>query len=365
MNELLAFIMIPLSGIALITILNVITLPRLQPAQPVRFPFVSVLIPARDEAENIGRTIRMLLEQDYPAFEVIILDDCSQDGTAGEARRASRGDPRLALLSGLPLPDGWLGKNWACHQLAQQATGDVLLFTDADVRWGRGALRAAIANFQTSRADMLAVLPTQETCTWGERLIVPLMALAIIGYLPIPAVHHIPWPSFAAANGQCLLFKRDAYQRLGGHKSVRTSIIEDVSLARQAKRSGLRLRLADGAGLVVNRMYENWIQVRDGFAKNILAGHGNLFFLAASTIFHWLLFVVPWLWLFVDWRRALPLVLLGVGVRCVSAAVTRQRLQDGLLMPLSVFLISLIALRSAIWYIRDGGPHWRGRIIKT
>lgn len=365
MNFLLVFITLALSGMALISILNALTYSHLRPGKPEEPPFVSVLIPARNEAATIKRTLRLLLAQDYPHFEVIVLDDASSDGTSEAVRRASSSDPRLRLLHGHPLPSGWLGKAWACQQLFQQAKGDLLLFTDADVCWQPGALSAVVRQFQQSGAHLLAVFPTQETLSWGERLVIPLMGMAILGYLPILAAHHIPWASFAAANGQCLLFERAAYVRIGGHRVVKTSLIEDVSLARQVKRHGLHLRLVDGAGLVSNRMYRNWPEVRDGFAKNIIAGHGNLFFLALSTVFHWLVFILPWVWLFVDWRTALPLVLLGVNVRALSAALTRQRLADSLLMPLSVALMTVIALRAAYWQVCLGGPQWRGRTIKT
>ncbi|MFZ5819348.1 MAG: glycosyltransferase [Chloroflexota bacterium] len=364
MNLLLGFVALALLGMALISILNALTYPRLRPGRLEQTPLVSILIPARNEAATIERTIRWLLAQDYPDFEIIVLDDASSDGTAAAVRRASDSDPRLLLFPGLPLPENWLGKSWACQQLSRQAKGDLLLFTDADVRWHPGALKAIVRQFQQSRAHLLAVFPTQETVTWGERLVIPLMGMAILGYLPIPAVHHIPWAAFAAANGQCLLFERAAYERIDGHQAVKTSLIEDVSLARLVKRHGLRLRLADGTGLVSNRMYGNWPEVRDGFAKNIIAGHGNLFFLSISTLFHWLAFVLPWAWLFVDWRSALPLVLLGVAVRALSAALTRQRLPDSLLMPLSVALMTVIALRAAAWQVRFGGPQWRGRAIQ-
>jgi len=364
MNYLLAFPALALFGIAVISILNALTFPRLRLRQAGKTPLVSILIPARNEADNIGSTLRLLLEQDYPSFEIIVLDDNSSDGTLEIARSVSDTDPRAYVLSGLPLPDGWLGKNWACHQLARRARGDLLLFTDADVRWNPGALSAVVRHSDENCADLLAIFPTQETVTWGERLVVPLMGLAISGYLPVLAVHHIPWAAFAAANGQCLLFDRGAYVRIGGHQAVKTSLIEDVSLARHVKRRGLRLRMADGAGLVSNRMYHTWAEVRNGFAKNIVAGHGGLFFLTLSTIFHWMIFVLPWFWLFIDWRSAFLLILPGIVIRALSAALTRQRLRDSLFMPLSVALMTIIALQAVTWQVRFGGPLWRGRTIK-
>jgi chlorobactene glucosyltransferase len=394
--------------ISFITIVNTFTFPRLKPGQELSpSPSISVLIPARNEARVIARTVEHLLAQDFAPLEICILDDHSSDGTAEAALQAARGEAsgnvpgiaRVKIVQGADLPAGWGGKNWACHQLSQVAQGEWLLFTDADVLWQPQALGGLVSAMQSSQADLTTVWPTQHTHTWGERLVVPLMALAILGYLPVLAVHHIPWPVFAAANGQCLLFRRPAYDRVGGHAGVKGSIIEDVSLAKKIKAAGLRLRMMDGAGLVSCRMYQNWTEVRDGYAKNILAGHGNsIFLLTLSALFHWLVFLVPWLWLGLGWlwqgqlqapwfwQASLPawpawlglpawpawldwpawptlLIMLGIGVRALTAAVTRQRVLDAVLLPISVLLMTRIALQSMYWKLKYGGPRWKGRTL--
>ena len=175
-------------------------------------PLVSILIPARNEANAIANTIRALRAQTYAPFEVILLDDQSTDGTREIARAAAQGDPRFQIIAGQPLLEGWLGKNWACHQLSNEARGRVLIFSDADVQWQPDALRALVAMMQRTQADLLTVWPTQITVTRSERLVVPLIALAIFGYLPALLVEKSPYPSLAAANGQCLVFKKSAYQ---------------------------------------------------------------------------------------------------------------------------------------------------------
>jgi chlorobactene glucosyltransferase len=363
-----------------ISVDNARRFPRLSLAQrsdgdqPQVLPSVSILIPARNEAATIGSTVRSLLDQTYPQLEVIVLDDGSTDGTATVAQRAGQGDARLSIQQGAPLPAGWGGKNWACHQLAGQARHDLLLFTDADVRWQPSALAAVVGELQQRRADLLTVWPTQITHRWGERLVVPLMGLAVLAYLPVWLAHETPYPAAAAANGQCLLFQREAYAAIGGHAAVRGEIVEDVRLAQRIKAAGLRLRMADGAGLVQTRMYHTWADVRNGFAKNILAGHWNSqALLFGSTLFHLLLFVWPWLWLMAGflgfnisgrpWWPGL-LVLLGIGVRMVTARATRQRLLDALAMPCSALLMSWIAAQALWWRWRYGGPVWKGRVMR-
>jgi chlorobactene glucosyltransferase len=348
---------------ALIAIFNALTFPRLSSKSSSfsPLPSVSILIPARDESAVIAETVNSWLAQTYPDFEILILNDNSSDDTAELARRTADGDPRARVLSGASLPEGWKGKNWACHQLSQAARGEILLFTDADVGWDPRALSALVAEMNRSDADLLTVWPTQVTRTWAERLVVPLMGFVIIGYLPVLAVHYIPWPIFAAATGQCLAFRRDTYEKIGGHAAVREALVEDMAFAYAIKRNHLRLRAADGAGLLSARMYRGWPEVRDGFAKNILGGHADsLIFLALSTLFHWALFLFPWFWLFFDPASAALLCAVGLLVRLLTAAVTRQRLVDALFMPVSVLLMTVIAGRAVQWHF-TGGPRWKGR----
>jgi chlorobactene glucosyltransferase len=375
---ILLLVSLSLVVMGVIAVLNAITLPRLgkgldsnpvEREESATLPLISILVPMRDEADVIANSVRAWLAQDDRAFEVLILDDASSDGSAEAARKAAKGDPRLTVIAGKPLPEGWTGKNWACHQLSEAASGEVLVFTDADVQWMPVALRHLRAAMDNTGADVYTVWPTQHTVTWAERLLVPMMALAIVGYLPAPAVHNLPWASLAAANGQCLAFRRAAYEKVGGHTYVRSQIVEDVVLARQAKRLGLRLRMADGAGLILCRMYRDWTSVRDGFAKNILTGHGGAGFLLLSALFHWLVFIFPWVWLVIGWIGgytfrypiwALALAATGLALRGLTAAVTRQRVGDAFLMPVSVVLMTLVAGQALRWRW-SGGPAWKGR----
>ena len=365
MNDWLTLSFFPLVIIALVAILNAFTFPRLEPNSPPQpTPLVSILIPMRNEARHIGETVRSLLAQTYPCFEVILVDDQSEDGSAQAAKAAAPGDPRLKIIPGAPLPSGWLGKNWACHQAAQHARGELLLFSDADVRWHPQALSALVGQAQRSRADLLTCWPTQETRTWGERLTVPLMAFTILGYLPVLAVHYLPFRVFAAAMGQCLLFRRAAYEQIGGHATVRSRVVEDMAFAYAIKAARLRLRACDANGLLQTRMYANWQEARQGFAKNILAGHGNsVGFLLFSAVFHWWLFIVPWVLALTQrsWQAALFGVV-GVLTRMLTAVISRQRARDALLLPLSVVLMTLIAAQS-IWQHWQGQSVWKGRRI--
>jgi chlorobactene glucosyltransferase len=381
MNPLIFLLTCALGGIAGIALLNRFWFPRLPQAaaEDPDPPAVWVLIPARNEARTIVAAISGLRAQRFERWRLFVLDDQSDDGTAAIARAAAGGDPRISVLCGQLLPPDWVGKAWACQQLAAAAAAagaradDLLLFTDADVSWEPAALGAVLAEFRRSAADLLSVWPTQITVTPTERMIVPMMALAVQGYLPYLLVTHLPMASAAAANGQCLLFRKQAYDRIGGHRAVQHSVLDDVTLARATKRSGGRLAMADAGSLLHCRMYHGRDETLNGFAKNILAGHGdNVFWLLVSTLFHLGVYFVPALWLAagVIWPLPgwplQPLLLLGLGMaaRAITAAGTGQRWYDAWTLPLATCVMTYIALRSLWWHYFGGGLRWRGRTIK-
>lgn len=260
-----------------VLLLNLLTFRRPTGMLPNPAPFVSIVVPARNEALNIEACVRSLLAQDYPNFEVVVLDDNSEDETGAilAAILQEQGEKgRLRVLSGTPLPHGWAGKNWACHQLAlasRDVTEGYLLFTDADTVHHPACLRRAVAEATRDNLALLSLFPEQEVVTPAEQLVVPLLSLQILGYLPLLAMEYHPLPDVAAANGQYLLFQRNVYFAMGGHQAIAPEIAEDVSLARLSKRWG-RIRMANGAGLVRCRMYRNGAEVIRGFRRSFSSG---------------------------------------------------------------------------------------------
>ena len=367
MELIIYFIACVLIGLSLITIINVLTFPQLRKSEhPDKNPSVSILIPARNEAHIIQQTVTSILSQTYPNFELIVLNDNSTDHTREQL--ASIHDNRLSIINGKPLPTGWMGKSWACHQLSQQANADILLFTDADVQWSPDALTAIINHMNQHNADLLTVWSTQQTITPAERLTVPLMAFAILTYLPTFMTHHSPFSIFAAANGQCMAWKRSTYDAIGGHTLVANNVLDDVTFARHTKKSGYQLRMVDANQLIQCRMYNDWSSVRDGFAKNILAGYGNsVIALSLSTIFHFIVFLLPIILLITSSQYhflATLFIIQAMLIRALSASFTHQRVSDAIGMPLSVILMTRIALQSIIWHY-TGQARWKGRTINT
>src|SRR5690606_26283730 len=215
---------------------------------------LSLLVPARNEEANIGDCVAALAGQG--ALEVLVLDDESTDATAARARAAlAATGARGAVLAGRPLPPGWRGKSFACAQLAGAASGDWLFFLDADVRLAPGGAARALRQARDAGADLASFFPRYTGEHWSNRVVVPWLYFFLTALLPVPEVLRTRHPRLAAAIGQAILIRRDVYARFGGHERVRERVIEDVSLAIEAKRAGLRVALLDGHRWLECRMY--------------------------------------------------------------------------------------------------------------
>ena len=346
-RAVVAFHAVKLAGVAV----NLVMFPTLRPQADAPGPAISVLVPARDEARRLPAALAGLLAQDVA--EIVVLDDQSRDATALVVQRAARADPRVRLVRGSPPPPGWTGKNWACQQLAAAARGDVLLFCDADVLLAPAAVDACWAQMRTQGADVFSVFPRQRTVTLGERLLVPLIDDVLLAFLPHPLLR-LPVPAAATANGQLLMFRRNAYDRLGGHATVAGDIIEDLALARRTRRAGLRLGLALGGDLVGTRMYAGYPESVRGFGKNLRAAHGaHDGALAMTAAWHLLAYTVPWLALRGGraWRAA---AVLGLAQRIlVNAKTGRGALGEAVLVPVTPLaalpVYALAFRRTAEW----------------
>ncbi len=297
-----------------------------EPREGVATPLVSILVPARDEAANIAACLRGLLGQTHPATEIVVCDDCSTDSTAAivQAIAAGRGEGRLRLLAGRPLPVGWSGKNWACHQLAGAARGDWLLFTDADTRHRPGSVAAALALARQHDAGLVSLLPRQVTGSFGERLLLPQLPLIVFAVLPIALVGRRAWWTmpFAGANGLYLFFRRDWYDTVGGYDAVRSAIAEDMRFAVETKRRGGGLVLADGGAVLDCRMY-------GGFADAWRGCSRNAFPAALESVPVFGLFAAAWALLFV----LPPLALASLGAATLGRRLCRSRVDARVLPP--------------------------------
>ncbi len=341
---------------------------------PARFPRVSVLVPARNEEHNIERCIRSLLAQDYPDFEVLALDDESTDRTRAILEALAGCDPRLKVLDGRPLEAGWLGKNWACAQLAAQAAGDLLYFTDADTFHRPRALRAMVTTMEGERADLVSGFPRQEVLTWGEKLLVPFFSWVMYSFMPLALAYRVKRPALACAIGQMLLIRRAAYYESGGHQAVRSSIPEDLALARRFAARGYRWRMMEVVHLISCRMYRSGREAYAGFAKNLFAVFG---FRLVPYLFAWLWLMMLFLKPVYDLGRyalgsapdvRLAAVLGNIALALALWLFTYRRLGLPLalaaLYPVTLLAMEVVALRS-MWLSLTGGLTWKGRSLAS
>jgi chlorobactene glucosyltransferase len=237
-------------------------------------PFVSVIVPARNERLNIERCLRSLTASRYAAFEVVVIDDRSEDETAAMASDAPAGNARdVRVIRGAELPEGWLGKPWACHQGADAARGELLLFTDADTTHAPDLLGRAVAGLREERADLLTVVGRQLMETFWERLVQPHIFLMMLFRFPSfeDTARNRRWRD-AIANGQFMLFPRRSYDLIGGHAGVRDEVVEDLVLAQHVKQAGLALRIRGAEDDLATRMYRSLSDLVAGWSKNLFVG---------------------------------------------------------------------------------------------
>lgn len=318
---------------------------------------ISVLVPARDEAERIGPTLASLQQLDGVA-EILVLDDNSTDATAQMVQSAGL----EVLRSSQEPPAGWLGKPWACQRLAEAASGDVLVFIDADVVLSSEAARAAAWLLAAGDLDLVCPYPRQLTHGWLQRLVQPLLQWSWLTFLPLALAERSSHPLLSAGNGQFVVVRRDAYFAAGGHAAVRGEVLEDLALVRRFKQTGHRVAMADGTHIATCRMYTGQGDLIEGYTKSLHAAFGP-----ATLVTLGFMYVLPGAVMLLSHdRRASAYALLAyataVGGRMAVAARTEQPRVDALAHPLSIVVLSALYARSVIAR-RRGSITWRGRSL--
>jgi chlorobactene glucosyltransferase len=361
------------SVILLIIFSNIYILHRgRRHSSPSTFPFVSILVPARNEEQNIKKCVNSLLAQDYPSFEVLVFDDQSNDRTLSILQEMASMSSHLRIISAASNLKRMGGKNQACAQLALQSNGEVLFFTDADTVHQPQALRSLVSTLTGEHADLLTGFPQQKMGSWGERLLVPFFSWASLCFNPIWLAYRCRLPWLSSAVGQVMLFRREAYQAVGGHAALRAAIIDDLMLARKIKAAGLRWRLVRVSDLITCRMYQGGREAVNGFTKNLFAAFDFRLF-PFLLVFTWLM-TMFWLPLFILTCLSLGkapaaqvdallgcifLSLLLWVIPCLEIGVP---LALALLYPLTILANAAVALRSLL-YSLTGRLTWKGRSL--
>lgn len=323
---------------------------------------VSVLIPARNEERNIGRLLSDLRALDGEIHEIIVYDDMSEDLTARTVEKLAAGFPKLRLIRGTEKPEGWLGKNHACHKLAEMASGDWLLFLDADVRIRNHAVSRAVIYCMDKELRLLSIFPRQEMPSFGTHLAIPLMNVILLSLLPLVAVRKAPQPSLSAANGQFMCFSADTYRLTEPHRNNRMSAVEDMAIVGAYKKSGLKVATLLGRDDVSCRMYDDLKDAVEGFSKNIFRFFGDSAVLC--ILFALVTTVTPFLY-FIAGHYILGIVYLTMTVliRIFVSVSSRQSVVLNLLLIIPQQFILWKIIFTALLRKKRKELYWKGRNV--
>lgn len=324
--------------------------------------FISILIPARNEEKNISNLLHSIINQDYHNYEVIVLDDHSEDKTYQIVEEYCYKDSRFKIIKGNTLPEKWKGKNWACHQLSKESKGDYLLYLDADTQIKSGLINSCIKEMKEKNFDLLSIFPKQITISIAEKLTVPIINYILLSLLPLILVEKLKFTSLSAANGQFMLFKSSSYKNNEWHKIVKESIVDDIDIMKAVKKSNLKGSVKLSNALVECRMYDSFDSVKEGMSKNIILIFGNnifflLFFLLIS------LFSFPIVYIYGSKLEFIILITTTFYIRSLISYISQQNIIFNSLLHIIQSTMLLIISFKSFYNKINGSTTWKGRKV--
>ncbi len=335
--------------------------PKPSAIQPLLSPpLISVLIPARNEEKTVGFLLDDLLRQNYENINILVYNDLSEDNTAKVIKEYANNHQNIKLINGTTLPSGWTGKNYACHRLSLNAEGEYLLFLDADVRVKPSFIHNIMVHTKKYRLDLLSLFPRQEMHSFGEKITVPVMNWVLVGLLPLILTRISGWPCFSAANGQCMLFRSEVYNRNKFHMELRNNMVEDIGIFRIMKKMGFRTHTALSNGDISCRMYGSWMEAIEGFSKNVIAFFGGhsilaiLFALITTTGFIPVVIYLPRVYSLAFF------IILGFNKIIISIVSRQPVIPNLLLSPMHQFSFCTMIFK-AITHKAQHRMIWKGR----
>ena len=339
-------------------------------AEPVSTPLISIVVPARNESRILSQTMEALAALDYPNYEVLIIDDHSEDNTYQLAAKFAENHPNFRPMKAAELPEGWRGKSWALQQAVSFAQGNWMLFTDADIHLHPLALRKALAHAQKEKLDLLSVLPHLDCVTFWDRTILPSFAIILNIIKPLHESNN-PESRIAIASGGFILIKSMVFRHLGGYESISEAIAEDVKLAELFKYSGYKIKtVLTRSPMVRTRMYENFRGLWEGLTRHAFEGSGynpvkttlavcaGYFFMVAPAIL-FVLGLIQHNWKLVSFC-AFPVITM-IGNQIQVNRFWKIPAYYFLSFPIAVSIYGLMMLHSMISYYFHGGNLWKGR----
>ena len=320
---------------------------------------VGVVVPMRNEAENVEGIISTLAAQEGD-LHFYLLDDNSEDQTLELLQRFTEGDGRFTVIKGTPLAEGWIGKTWALQQLFEVSKEQVLVSIDADVRLSNDAINKAVTALHGARLDFVSPYPRQIARSIGERLIQPLLQWSWLTTVPLRYAESSGQKSMAVANGQFFVVRRTALNSIGGYQSVKHAVIDDVFLVRELIKSGSSGTVINGSDIAETRMYASWNEIEAGYGKSLNKAFGSIFGAVFVIAFLFATSIAPLILGFLG----NPYGWLGyaaiVGTRVLSAIKSRGRVLDSVLHPISVVALIYLIVYS---YLVRKTVMWKGRTV--
>ena len=326
-----------------LTLLNAFTMRVILPtASRAISTSVSVLVPMRNEEKNVEQLIASIQSsQGLSDWDFLVLDDASNDRTGELLRHFA-----ITLMQGAPLPEGWLGKNWACFQLAQNSSGEYLVFVDADVRVHPNAIASAIEKMELWDWDFISPYPQQLAETFLERLFQPLLQWSWLTSVPLRIAEHFGIPSMTVANGQFFIVKRSAYEAIGGHESIRSEVLDDLRLARALVNHGFKGGVAEGSGVAQTRMYDSARSLIDGYTKSLWTAFGGVVGTCFAIALLVLTQILPFSLALAGYRWGWIAYVLTAASHGIAALRTKSSPTNTFLHPLSALLLIVLILES-------------------
>lgn len=347
----------------IVSLINLIVSPSVKTPHPENRELISVMIPARNEENNILNIISDLQHQTYKNLEIIVFDDQSTDKTAELVSHMVRYDSRIRLISSNYLPQNWLGKNYACHQMSLEAKGEYLLFIDADVRLEEYAISNSFHYFSENKINLLSVFPKQMMLSSGEKMTVPLMNYILLTLLPLFLVLKSKFPSLSAANGQFMMFDTMTYRHELPHELMKSEKVEDIKIARYYKMKSYRAACIAANDQISCRMYNSYDDALNGFSKNIIMFFGNS--IVVSVLF-WLVTTFGFIFVLAELplNYFIYLILVLISTRIIVSLKSGQHIISNIIymIPQQINLITMI-IKSKKNEVQ-GNYEWKGRKIK-
>jgi hopene-associated glycosyltransferase HpnB len=338
--------------------------------EPVSTPPVSVIVPARNESRILSQTLDSLLKLDYPDYEVLLIDDHSEDNTYEIAASFAARDSRLKAYRSADLEPGWFGKAWALQQGVVFAKGNWLLFTDADVIHEPSSLKIALANAQKEKLDLLSIVPHIECKTFWEKVILPAFVIILGMGRPLYKINE-EGSGVAGAAGGFILVRGLVFNHLGGYQTIRDALAEDLRLAELFKFSGYRIKMLLAKNKVIStRMYESLAEISRGLSRHAfeIMNHNALKMITAILLNYLImtgplislmtgLFIKNWLLVLLSLLPVLTMILLQSVVNSLMGISPLYFLS----FPLATSLYGWWMFDSMVSHYFRGGNMWKGR----